>query len=81
MSSTLHKPCYGTMLPSGHPHPDIDGKVFKLSSVGSSGMVSRTRVVEMDLAEWDDCRGCHEFQHCYQLCMARISLETIVSHD
>ncbi len=81
MSVTSHKPCYGTMFPYGQPHPEVDGKAFKLRRVGSVGMVARSRVVETDLAEWDDCRACHEFQHCYQLCMARISLETIVSHD
>lgn len=80
MSETLHKPCYGTMFPHGQRH-HIEGKVFKLSEVGPVGMMVRSRVLETDLAEWDDCRSCEEFSHCYQLCMARIALETIANHE
>jgi hypothetical protein len=69
------------MLPQGHPHYHGDGKVFKLHEVGSVGMEARARVVKPDLAEWDDCLACEEFTHCYQLCMARLALETIVNHE
>ncbi len=81
MTSTSHKPCYGTMFPHGQPRYHIDGKVFKLHQVGSIGVAARSRVVDTDLAEWDDCRACEEFEHCYQLCMAKIALDTIVNSE
>lgn len=81
MSSIKHKPCYGTMLPHGQPRHHIDGKVFKLHEVGPVGMMVRTRVVETDITEWDDCRNCEEFQHCYQLCIARIATENAVHNE
>jgi len=75
MSAKPHKVCYGTMLPYGQPHHHVPGKAFKFREVGAAGMVMRSHEVQVDLAEWDDCRACEEFQHCYQLCMAKTALE------
>ncbi len=80
MSSIPHKSCYGTMLPHGQRHHS-DGKAFKLHEVGPVGMMVRSRVVETDLAEWDDCRACEEFQHCYQLCVARVAIESVINQE
>jgi L-lactate utilization protein LutB len=81
MSETRHKSCYGTMFPHGHPRHHQDGKAFRFTAVGPVGMMVQSRIVETDLAEWDDCRACEEFSHCYQLCMARIALETMANHE
>ncbi len=80
MPETPHKHCCGKMFPHGQRH-HVDGKAFKLREVGPVGMWVRSRVLETDLAEWDDCRSCAEFPHCSQLCMARIALETIANHE
>lgn len=81
MPNLTHKSCYGTMLPHGHPRHHADGKAFKFREVGPGGMAPRTHEVETDLAEWDDCRACEEFQHCYQLCMAKIALDSIINQE
>ncbi len=81
MNDPIHKKCYGTMMPHGEPRHHVDGKVFKLREIGPDGMMVPSRVVKTNLAEWDDCRACEEFAHCYQLCTARIALEGVISQE
>lgn len=79
--SPEHKACYGTMFPDPfHPTDDRKqrGKVFTLLDVGPHGMSIPRRQVSTDLAEWDDCLACPEFEHCYRLCTAKLALEEAV---
>lgn len=81
MTANEHKVCYGTMFPSGQPlniQPSKPGKVFQLEAVTPVGMMPQRRVVRTDLRQWDDCCGCPEFDHCYRLCMAKVSLQDAV---
>jgi len=81
MTAAEHKPCYGTMFPIGGPlnsEPPRLGKVFALEAVTPVGMMPQRRVVRTNLGQWDDCRACPEFDHCYRLCMAKLSLQDAV---
>lgn len=56
------------------------GKVFgrKTSSMGLAGC---SHNISVNISEWDDCRNCAEFEHCYKLCMAKLALETGISQS
>lgn len=78
MSHQVHRECYGCMFPDPlHPEDDrrLKGKVYSylLSTAGS--MFRNDRSVTADIAQWDDCRNCPEFEHCYQLCLGRLALQ------
>lgn len=76
-----HKPCYGTMFhDSLHfaPNDKMQGKVFAFE-LDSAGLARSERRIQTNLVEWDDCIACPEFDHCYKLCMAKLSLESAIS--
>lgn len=77
MASIDHKACYGGMFPDPL-HPENDrrqkGKVFSYVLSTAGGFIRSDRSVTADIAEWDDCRQCPEFAHCYQLCMGKLAL-------
>lgn len=79
--SQEHKACYGTMF---HDTLHLDtnqamkGKVFSFE-VDLKGLGVSDRLVKTDIAEWDDCLSCPEFEHCYKLCMAKLALEAAVA--
>jgi hypothetical protein len=78
MTLIEQKACYGTMFPSVGPlnaeklHP---GKVFTLKAVTPTRMMPQRRSVWTDLWQWDDCRACPDFDHCYRLCMAKMMFQ------
>jgi len=72
MNATGHKKCYGTMLPSVlNRTADDAGKALRFKTAPH-------RQVIVDLAEWDDCTACEEFESCYRLCTTKLKLETAI---
>lgn len=78
MNHNQHNPCYGTMLPD----PRLvsrdgggAGKVFSLHVDTPPGLGPRHPQVRENLAEWDNCLGCPEFDSCYRLSLARVALQ------
>jgi hypothetical protein len=70
-------PCYGTMF------PDLDrleyntpcrGKAFTVL-VTSQGIGVQSRTVTVDEAGWEACQRCPAYRSCYDLCLARLSLQ------
>ena len=47
----------------------------------SAGLMRAGRNIQTDIAEWDDCIACPEFEHCYELCMAKLALENAISRS
>ena len=56
------------------------GKVFTFELDLLTGMaaVRTDRKFSANIEEWDDCLKCPEFEHCYKLCMAKMSLESVI---
>lgn len=82
MPSNAHKSCYGTMFPSVlQPDTDkvVSGKVFSYELRRAGGMFVAHRSVTVNMEAWDECRQCPEFDHCYQLCMGKFSLEAAIA--
>ena len=83
MEPVKHKECYGTMFPDAlhfrNNEPSV-GKVFafELDSTVGMGAVRSARKFSANIDEWDDCLKCPEFEHCYKLCMAKMSLESVI---
>ena len=83
MEPVKHKECYGTMFPDALHfrvnEPSV-GKVFtyELDSPGGTGAFRSARKFSANIEEWDDCLACPEFEHCYKLCMAKMSLESVI---
>ena len=72
-----HKACYGTMFHDTlhfRTNKEMKGKVFNFE-LDSLGLGRSDRLVKADMSEWDDCLTCREFDHCYKLCMAKLTLE------
>jgi hypothetical protein len=81
-SQNDHNKCYGTMLPSvSVPEADVpvSGKVFSYELTRAGGAFFSHRKVSVNMAEWDDCLKCPEFDHCYKLSMGRCTLEAAIS--
>ncbi len=82
MTQSSHKDCYGTMFPSiltRDAEKLISGKVFAYELIRAGGFLVSHRKVAVNMAEWDDCLRCPEFDHCYKLCMGRFALEAAIS--
>ena len=78
-----HKSCYGTMFHDTlhfTVNKAMKGKVFSFE-LDTIGLSRSDRVVKVDIAEWDDCLDCSEFDHCYKFCMAKLMLEDSVAAD
>ncbi len=84
MSTKEHRDCFGTMFPDDlhlkNNQPN-KGKVFTVFMGLTSGMmpVRTDRSVEADIEQWDDCQQCSEFDSCYKLCLAKVTLESAVA--
>lgn len=83
MTATQHKECYGTMFPDAlhfRNNEPMSGKVFafELDSTGGMGTFRTSRQFSANVKEWDDCRVCPEFEHCYKLCLGKIALESVI---
>lgn len=84
MSQEEHRECYGQMFPDPlHPENDrrVKGKVFSYLLTTAGGLYRNDRSVSVDIAQWDDCRMCPEFDHCYQLCIGRLALQASVATE
>jgi hypothetical protein len=82
MNVDEHKPCYGTMFPETLHGPNDRRKaekVFAFRLVTAGGMLRSDRQIEVNQEEWDDCRRCPEFEHCYELCLAKLTLEAAIA--
>ena len=84
MNQTQHKECFGTMFPDDL-HLKVNepnkGKVFTVWMKEFTGGVIRhrsDRSIKTDIEEWDDCQKCPEFDSCYKLCLAKVTLESAV---
>ena len=83
MSEHQHKTCYGKMFHETlhfSANTPMRGKVFAFE-LDRSGLVRTRRSIDADISEWDDCLDCEEFQHCYQLCMAKLLLQTAIGQE
>jgi hypothetical protein len=81
MNNNDHRECYGGMFPDPlHPQNDrrLKGNVFSYLLTTAGGFVRNDRTVAVDVAQWDDCRACPEFTHCYPLCLGRLALQAAV---
>lgn len=82
MSESTHKVCYGKMFPDalhfGSDQP-IRGKAFWFEMDTAGGVTRSDRQVGVDIEEWDDCRNCPEFEHCYRLCVGKLALEAVIA--
>lgn len=76
-----HKACYGTMFHDTlhfNINKGMNGKVFSFE-ISSIGLARSNRQVKVDISEWDDCLSCPEFDHCYKLCIAKLTLEATIA--
>ena len=86
MSETQHKDCYGTMFPDAlhfrTNEPQV-GKVFMYELEGTVGMGAgrSSRKFAANTEEWDDCVKCPEFEHCYKLCIGKLTLEAAIANE
>jgi len=81
MTQTTHKECFGTMFPDVlHIENDQPqrGKVFSLRLERAGGLWRRNREVAADIEQWDDCLECPEFDACYKLCIAKMTLASAI---
>jgi len=87
MTNTQHKECYGTMFPDAlhfRNNKPQRGKVFmyELDRTGGGMGAARTdRKFAANIEEWDDCLKCPEFEHCYKLCLGKLTLEAAIAQE
>mgnify|MGYP003435587046 CR=1 FL=1 len=84
METNSHKACYGHMFPDPLHHENDrrqKGKVFSYVLATAGSLIRNDRSVEAEIAEWDDCRQCPEFTHCYQLCLGRLALQASIASE
>jgi hypothetical protein len=58
----------------------MKGKVFSFE-LDRIGLVRSNRTIKADIAEWDDCLECEEFDHCYKFCIAKLLLQDAIEHE
>ncbi len=83
MNAKNHKSCYGTMfheLLHFQENEPMQGKVFAFE-LDRSGLARSNRRITANIAEWDDCIECEEFDHCYKFCMAKLLLQNAVENE
>ena len=77
-ASANHKSCYGQMFPdlsNVAPNRHTEGKAFR-AQIKAFGVAIAEQTIEADIGQWDDCRHCPEFEHCWRLCMSRAVLQS-----
>jgi hypothetical protein len=57
------------------------GKVFSVLLERAGGMIRCNRSVSTDLEQWEDCLRCPEFDTCYKLCMAKLTLSAAIINE
>ncbi len=83
MSANDHEPCYGGLFPDTlHPSSGRTkkGKVFSYTLHTAGGLYRAGRETGADMAEWDRCTQCPEFENCYKLSMAKLALAGAVAN-
>ena len=83
MTQRKHKHCYGTMFHDVLHFQDntpMKGKVFAFE-LDRMGLGRSKREVTANIAEWDDCLQCEEFDHCYKFCIAKLLLQDSIEHS
>ena len=77
MTRQDHRDCFARMLPD-IPGDEMlassAGKAFTWTSKPSGGLAAPDKKIDFDLGAWDECRACEEFDSCYHLSMAKLSL-------
>ncbi|MCD0462530.1 hypothetical protein U8335_20405 [Roseiconus lacunae] len=81
MNGKSHKDCFGKMFPQRIETGLNQAKVFSVEKKLPGGLIHRKEAVRTDVEQWDDCRRCPEFDSCYKLSMAKIALQTSLSHQ
>lgn len=82
MPHDTHGACYGRLFP-----PTLDasseeascGKVFGFELLKAGGMWRNGRRITRDLAAWDECLKCPEFDGCYRLSLITLMFESAIS--
>jgi hypothetical protein len=83
MTDRNHKSCYGTMFHDVlhfQENAPMKGKVFAFE-LDRNGLSRSSRSIKADIAEWDDCLECEEFDHCYKFCIAKLLLQDSIEHE
>jgi hypothetical protein len=83
MTNQKHKSCYGTMFHDVlhfQENVSMKGKVFSFK-LDRMGLVRSNHTVTADIAEWDDCLECEEFDHCYKFCIAKLLMQDSIQHE
>ena len=83
MTRQEHRDCFAKMLPYPTGNKVLAssaGKAFAWTSKPSGGLAAPDKAIEVDIDAWDECRNCQEFDSCYHLSMAKLSLATAVQH-
>lgn len=78
-----HNDCYGAMFPDIlHLEQDrpVSGRVFSYELARAGSLFRSDRRVSVNQEQWDDCLRCPEFEHCYQLSMGRLTLQTAIQN-
>jgi hypothetical protein len=71
------KTCFGTIYPDleqfkfGKP---MVGKVFQIC-VDTKGPGHRTRKLETNLDEWQDCQRCEDYRNCFDFSSAKLQMQ------
>ena len=83
MTAHDHKSCYGAIFPDAlHPPTGPEGVrqgvSYTLATAG--GLCHGDRTVEVNREGWEECVQCPEFEACYKLSLAKLTLQTAVSH-
>ena len=75
------KECFGEIYPDlsrlEFNQPPV-GKVFRVR-LGLPGMASPKPQFEVDLAAWEQCQGCEEYQSCFDLSNAKLAMRQAVA--
>lgn len=75
------KECHGKMFPEISEllltNHTASGKVFQ-ARLSSIGPFQREPVLEMQAGAWEDCQQCPQYRSCYDLSMARMTLEQTI---
>ena len=81
MPSETRKCCYGSMFPTSFaPIEAGSPRTTALAVVAAApvGLQATPPRIEVNHARWDECRLCADFDDCYKLSMARLTLATAV---
>ena len=82
MTTHDHKSCFSGMFPDIlHPRQDckVHGKALSYTLATAGGLYRADRTVEVNTDGWEECLQCPEFEACYKLSLAKLTLQTAVS--